>query len=78
MSSWICRHAAFYAVTPQTMLNQCLPEVASFRAVDLCLTIDQSRRIAKVFSTDPKTVRRIIFENARYWPACVQVTVDSL
>ena len=64
LSSWISRHAAFYGVTPQTMLHHCLPEAASLRTVDLHLTIDQSRRIANMFSIDAKTVRTMSFGKA--------------
>ncbi|WP_127113801.1 TniQ family protein [Shimia sediminis] len=64
LSSWISRHAAFYGVTPQTMFTHCLPEAASLRSVDLCLTIDQSRRIADTFSTESRTVRAMTFEKA--------------
>ncbi|MEP3329783.1 TniQ family protein [Sedimentitalea sp.] len=64
LSSWISRHAAFYAVTPQTILNHCLPEAASLRAVDLHLPKGQARRIASMFSTDSTTVRSMTFEKA--------------
>lgn len=64
LSSWISRHAAFYGVTPQTMLHHCLPEAASLRVVDLHLSNDQSRRIAKMFSMDAKTVQGMTFEKA--------------
>lgn len=64
LSSWISRHAAFYGVTPIAMLRHCRSEAASLRAVDLCLTTDQSRRLAKMFSTDSRTVRRMTFERA--------------
>lgn len=64
LSSWITRHAAFYGVAPMTMLHHCLPEVTSFQKVDLCLTTDQSRRIANMFRTDSKTVRAMTFEKA--------------
>lgn len=64
MCSWISRHAAFYGVTPLAMLHHCLPEAGTLRAVDLHLTIDQSRRIAKMFSMDAKTVRAMTFEMA--------------
>lgn len=64
LSSWFGRHAAFYGVTPLTMLNHCLPEAASLRAVDLSLTVDQPLRIAHMFSTDAKTVRGMTFEKA--------------
>lgn len=64
LSSWICRHAAFYAVTPQNMLNHCLPEATSLRTIDLCLKTDQSHRVANMFSIDAKAVRRMTFEKA--------------
>ena len=62
LSSWISRHADYYGVTPQTMLHHCLPEAISLRAADQCLTIDQSRWIANMFSTDATTVRVMTFE----------------
>lgn len=61
LSSWISRHAAFYGVTSQTMLHHCLPEATSLRDVDMHLTIDQSRRIANMFSINAKTVRAMAF-----------------
>ena len=64
LSSWISRHATFYGVTPMTMLHHCLPKAASLHAVDLHLTVDQSRRIAKMFSMDAMTVRGMTFEKA--------------
>ena len=38
LSSWLCRHASFYAVPPLVMLQHCLPEVTSLRAADLDLS----------------------------------------
>lgn len=35
LSSWIIRHAAFYAVPPLAMLQHCLPEIQSLRTADL-------------------------------------------
>lgn len=62
LSSWVSRHAAFYGVTPQTMLHHCLPEATSLREIDIHLTIDHSRRIANMFSIDAKTVRAMTFD----------------
>lgn len=63
LSSWIIRHAAFYAIPPLAMLQHCLPEVRSLRAADLDLTEDQVDRTASMFSVDPVTVRRMTFTN---------------
>lgn len=59
--SWINRHADFYEVTPLTMLRHSLPEATSLRAADLMLNSDQAARLAAMFSTDPRTVRRMSF-----------------
>lgn len=40
LSSWISRHAAFYAVPPLVMLRHCLPEASALRAADLHLSSD--------------------------------------
>lgn len=61
LSSWINRHAAFYAVPPLVMLRHCLPEAHSLRAADLHLSDDQEIRLAKVFATEPAVVRRMTF-----------------
>lgn len=63
LSSWIGRHAAFYAVPPLVMLRHCLPEAHSLRAADLHLSDDQEIRLAKVFATEPVVVRRMTFTN---------------
>ena len=63
LSSWINRHAAFYAVPPLVMLRHCLPEAHSLRAADLHLSADQEIRLAKVFATEPAVVRRMTFTN---------------
>ncbi len=63
LSSWICRHAAFYAVPPLVMLRHCLPEASSLRAADLELTGDQEIRLANMFATEPAVVRRMTFTN---------------
>lgn len=63
LSSWIGRHAAFYAVPPLVMLRHCLPEAPSLRAADLHLNSDQEVRLANMFVTDPATVRRMTFAN---------------
>lgn len=63
LSSWISRHAAFYAVPPLLMLRHCLPEVRSLRVADLHLSEDQEIRLAKVFFTAPADIRRMTFAN---------------
>ena len=63
LSSWICRHAAFYAVPPLVMLRHCLPEASSLRAADLQLTGDQEIRLANMFATEPAVIRRLTFAN---------------
>ncbi|SEI19870.1 TniQ protein [Rhizobium tibeticum] len=63
LSSWIGRHAEFYAVPPLAMLRHCLPEVSSLRAADLYLNEDQVFRVARMFSADTTTVRRTTFAN---------------
>ncbi|CAN7615186.1 TniQ family protein [Pararhizobium sp. LjRoot255] len=63
LSSWIIRHAAFYAVPPLAMLQHCLPEVQSLRTSDLDITESQVVRIARMFSADPATGLRMTFSN---------------
>ncbi len=63
LSSWIGRHASFYAVPPLVMLRHCLPEASSLRAVDLHLSGDQEIRLARMFATEPAVVRRMTFAN---------------
>lgn len=63
LSSWIGRHAAFYAVPPLVMLRHCLPEASSLRAADLHLSSDQEVRLANMFATQPAVVRRMTFTN---------------
>lgn len=63
LSSWIGRHAAFYAVPPLVMLRHCLPEASSLRAADLELSSDQEIRLANMFATEPAVVRRMTFTN---------------
>ncbi|MEQ1945228.1 TniQ family protein [Mesorhizobium sp. VNQ89] len=63
LSSWIGRHASFYAVPPLVMLQHCLPEASSLRATDLHLSGDQEIRLARVFATEPAIVRRMTFGN---------------
>ncbi|MER8671244.1 TniQ family protein [Mesorhizobium sp. M1156] len=63
LSSWIGRHATFYAVPPLVMLRHCLPEASSLRAADLHLSSDQEIRLASMFSTDPAVVRQMTFGN---------------
>ena len=61
LSSWLRRHASFYAVPPLVMLRHCLPEVTSLRAVDLDLSVDQASRFATILSVDPDVVRSMTF-----------------
>jgi hypothetical protein len=63
LSSWINRHADFYAAPPLVMLRHCLPEACSLRAAGLHLSDDQEIRLAKVFATEPAVVRRMTFTN---------------
>ncbi|MCB1465924.1 MAG: TniQ family protein [Rhizobiaceae bacterium] len=63
LSSWISRHAAFYAVPPLVILRHCLPEVRSLREADLHLSGDQEIRLARMFATEPAVVRRMTFAN---------------
>lgn len=63
LSSWIGRHAAFYAVPPLVILRHCLPRVRSLRAADLHLGTDQEIRLAKMFATERDVVRRMTFTN---------------
>jgi len=61
LSSWIGRHAAFYAVPPLVMLRHCLPEAPSLRAADLHLSSDQEARLANIFGTELAAVHRMTF-----------------
>ncbi len=61
LSSWLCRHASFYAVPPLVMLRHCLPEIPSLRAADLDLSADQAKRLASMFSIEPGAVRSMTF-----------------
>jgi hypothetical protein len=63
LSSWIGRHAAFYAVPPLVMLRHCLPDGSSLRTADLHLSSHQEIRLAKMFATKPAVVRRMTFAN---------------
>ena len=63
LSSWISRHAAFYAVPPLMMLRHCLPEASSLRAADLQLSSDQEIRLASMFATEPAVINRMTFGN---------------
>ena len=65
LSSWIARHAAFYAIPPLAMIQHSLPELRSLRAAELNLTEDQVFRIAHMFSIEPTMVRRMTFSNIR-------------
>jgi hypothetical protein len=59
LSSWLCRHASFYAVPPLVMLRHCLPEIASLHAADHELSADQTSRLASIFSIEPSALRRM-------------------
>ena len=61
LSSWLCRHASFYAVPPLVMLQHCLPEVTSLRAADLDLSAAQASRLANMLSIEPSAVRAMTF-----------------
>ena len=61
LSSWLCRHAWFYAVPPLVMLQHCLPEVTSLRAADLDLSAVQASRLANALSIEPSAVRAMTF-----------------
>lgn len=61
LSSWISRHAAFYAVPPLVMLRHCLPEVRSLRAADLQLSEDQVIRLSSMFAIEPAVLHRMTF-----------------
>jgi hypothetical protein len=61
LSSWLCRHASFYAVPPLVLLRHCLPEIASLRAADLDLSPNQTSRLASIFSIEPAVLRRMTF-----------------
>lgn len=63
LSSWISRHAAFYAVPALVMLRHCLLETSSARATDLRLNGDQEIRLAKMLATTPAMIRRMTFAN---------------
>jgi hypothetical protein len=63
LSSWINRHATFYAVPPLAMLRHCLPDAFTLRAADLHLRSDQENRLANMFATEPAVVRRMTFTN---------------
>lgn len=63
LSSWITRHASFYAIPPLGMLRHCLPEVSSLRSADRNLAATQVTRLAGIFSTEPATLRRMTFSN---------------
>ncbi|MGT2467696.1 TniQ family protein (plasmid) [Mesorhizobium atlanticum] len=63
LSSWINRHASFYAVPPLVVLRHCLPHAPSLRAADLDLGNDEIIRLANMFSSEPAVVRRMTFTN---------------
>lgn len=54
LSSWISRHAAFYAVPPLVMLRHCLPEVPSMRSADRPKPLRASRdRVLRASRHEP-------------------------
>jgi TniQ len=61
LSSWLSRHASFYAVPSLVMLQHCLPEAISLRAADLDLSADQAGRLANMLSIEPSAVRAMTF-----------------
>lgn len=61
LSSWLCRHATFYAVPPLVMLQHCLPEAISLRAADLDLSADQAGHLGDALSIEPSAVRGMTF-----------------
>jgi TniQ protein len=61
LSSWLCRHASFYAVPPLVMLRHCLPDMPSLRAANFDLSADQASRLASIFSIEPAALRRMTF-----------------
>jgi hypothetical protein len=61
LSSWLCRHATFYAVPPLVMLQHCLPEAISLRAADLDLSADQAGHLGNALSIEPSAVRGMTF-----------------
>jgi hypothetical protein len=63
LSSWISRHASFYAIPPLIMLRHCLPDVSSLRSADLHLNGDREIRLANMLATEPAAVRRMTFTN---------------
>jgi hypothetical protein len=63
LSSWISRHAEFYAVPPLAMLRHCVPEASSVPAADRSLSDDQVIRLARMFSTESTKIRRMTFLN---------------
>jgi hypothetical protein len=58
LSSWICRHAAFYCVSSGHMLQRCRVEVLPGR-VDLALAPRDRLRIAELFRCDPRSISRM-------------------
>lgn len=63
LSSWIIRHAAFYAISPKDVLRHCLGEAMSLRTVDLRLREDQLTRLGYMFATEVAYIRRMTFVN---------------
>ncbi|CAK7261620.1 MULTISPECIES: TniQ family protein [unclassified Shinella] len=63
LSSWIGRHADFYAVPSLVMLRHCLPEAASLRAADLNLAENQEVRLANMFAAEQADIHRMTFTN---------------
>lgn len=65
LSSWLTRHAAFYAVSPEDMLRHCSPEAPSLRALDLNLNRGQAAQLSEILSIDPDAILRMAFGNIR-------------
>ena len=90
LSSWINRHAEFYAIPPLIMLRHCLPEASSLRAADLHLSDDQVICLANMFVTEPTVVRRMTLTSVagisrrliaarplQFCPKCISDKEDS-
>ena len=61
LSSYINRHAAFYDVSPLTMLQHCLPDASSLRSADIHLTDAELHQLSGAFLLDPKVVAKMTF-----------------
>ena len=61
LSSWIRRHAVFYAVPPLVMLRHCIPDASSLRAADLHLNDEQVGLLASRFAAETAVIQRMTF-----------------